>query len=104
MRRRLTDKCQDASDTKIQTKAGVNKNLKRIMVRDGICKEPADGLRSKAKKTLAEKKFLKKLQKNFVFILLMPFRPKGNKVIRSRLVKFQTCTSLSSYSSLYKVY
>ena len=36
--------------------------------------------------------------------IVMPFNPKGNKVIRSQLVKFQTCTSLSSYSSLYKVY
>ena len=32
----------------------------------------------------------------------MPCSPRGNKVIKSQLVKFQTCTSLSSYSSLFK--
>ena len=36
--------------------------------------------------------------------ILMPFIPIGNNVIKIRLAKFQTCTSLSSHSSLYKVY
>ncbi len=36
--------------------------------------------------------------------IVIPLSSRGNKVIRSRLTNFQMCTSLSSYSSLHKVY